>query len=312
MSKINTFIIPIIQHGFLSKCLKTLYEYTPDNFYVFVVDQTPDGVYQPEYKGVHLWLRPHENLGFAKAINMGITLSQTPYVTALNDDVEFLDKRWWKGIEDTFAMDKSIMVVNPNSPKEGAWGYGLRSDNQDTWKPREGFAFDGERSVIPVIEGVEINTPELARTHYDDLLTKHPVWGKDTLCDALACWCTVFKREGLKEVGLFDEKFYPGGGEDYDMMARYYSCAWPTPRKECDPSFHRRAVGTTKSWVWHHWGKSKDDISGKNPSSPLFSRPRWNDNDELWWDGFDVWGHKDVGGKKIPLKRVPDVHVESL
>lgn len=317
MKKINTFIIPIIQHGFLKRCLETLYKYTPDNFYVFVIDQTADGVNQNEYKGVHLWIRPYRNLGFSKAHNTGIQLSQTPYITLLNDDVEFVNSGWWQGIMDTFAMEKKIIAVNPNSPKEGAWGYGLTSDNKDTWIPREGFVRDGD-AVVPVIDGVVINTPELAKEHYDDLLNKHPIWSKNTLCDGLAMWCTVFKKEGLQEKGLLDERFYPAGGEDYDMMGRIYSCAWPNPREVCDPSLHRRAVGTTKSWVWHWWGKSKDDISAKDPANPLFaSRERWNNLDELWQMGFDCWAHghrTDEKGQDItyPYKRVKEIHIDDL
>jgi len=301
MPKENTFIIPTIQRGFLKKCLETLYKYTPDNFYVFVIDQTPDGLYQPEYKGVHLWIRPYRNLGFAKAHNTGIMISQTPYVTLLNDDVEFIDSGWWQGIEDTFAMDEKIVAVNPNSPKEGAWGYGLTNDNKDTWVPKEGFVRDEDgKSVIPVIDGKPINTPELAKEHYDGLINRHPIWTKDTLCDALAMWCTTFTREGLKKVGLLDERFYPAGGEDYSMMCDIYSRGL-------------RAVGTTKSWVWHHWGKSKDDISEKDPTNPIFSRPRWNANEEIWGDEFDVWGHT-IGqdGKRVPLKRLLPKLVDDL
>ena len=288
-------IIPIIQHGFLKKCLETLYKYTPDNFYVFVIDQTPDGVFQGAYEGVHMWIRPYRNLGFSKAMNTGIVLSQTPYVTLLNDDVEFIHE-WWQGIEDTFKMDERIIAVNPNSPKEGAWGYGLTSGNEDTWKPREGFVYDGDKSVIPVINGVTIDTPEKAKEHYDELLNDHPVWQKDTLCDGIAFWCTTFKREGLKQVGLLDERFYPAGGEDYDMDCEVYSRGL-------------RGVGTTKSWVWHHWGKSKDDISGKDPQNPIFSRPRWNALEENWGDEFDVWG-KDKSGK--PLERLQPKLIDEL
>lgn len=298
MNKQNTFIIPIIRPDFIGRCLETLYKYTPDNFYVYVIDQTPDDFAYASYKKMaHMWIKPYRNLGFSKAINTGILLSQTKYVTCLNDDVEFMDNRWWEGIEQTFAMDEKIIAVNPNSPKEGAWGYGLTSDNQDTWKPREGFIFDGDKSVLPVIDGKEfIHKDSFTSEEYDSLLNKHPVWSKDTLCDGLACWCTVFKRDALENIGLFDEKFYPGGGEDYDMMGRIYAKGL-------------RAVGTTKSWVWHHWGKSKDDISGKNPNNPIFSRPRWNNLDELWPKGFDVWG-KDKNGNVY--ERTPEIHVDDL
>lgn len=297
MPKLNTFVIPIIQSNFLDKCLESLYKYTPPNFYVFVIDQTPNGCYNKMYKNyVHLWVNSYRNLGFSKAVNTGFALCQTPYMTCLNDDVEFLDKSWWQGVEDTFKMDEKIIAVNPNSPKEGAWGYGLTQENQETWTPREGFSFDGDKSVLPEIDGKIISTPQMARDNYDGLLNRHPVWSKDTLCDGLACWCTVFKKEGLKQVGLFDEKFYPGGGEDYDMMGRIY-------RQKL------RAVGTTKSWAWHHWGKSKDDISGKDPENPIFSRPRWNHLDELWPNGFDVWA-KDKDGNFYD--RVPTVHTDDL
>ena len=240
-----------------------------------------------------MWIRPYRNLGFSKAVNTGFALCQTEYMTCLNDDVEFISPDWWQGILDTFAMDKKIVAVNPNSPKEGAWGYGLTEQNKDTWTPREGFVRDQDgKSVVPLIDGVPISTPALARQHYDGLLNRNPIWDKNSLCDGLACWATVFKRDALKEIGLFDERFYPGGGEDYDMMCRIYS-------KKL------RAVGTTKSWVWHWWGKSKDDISGKNPADGLFdSRPRWNDLDELWGPDFDVWGHvTQPNGERVPLVR---------
>jgi hypothetical protein len=72
-------------------------------------------------------------------------------------------------------------------------------------------------------------------------------------------------------------------------------------------------VATTKSWVWHHWGKSKN-MRIDNLKSPLFqSRPAWNNNDELWKEGFCVWGHATLpDGRKKPYKRVPEVFIDSL
>lgn len=296
----NTFVIPIIRDDFIERCLETLYKYTPHNFYVFVVDQTPRGLpckYKTDPR-IHMLIRPYRNLGFSKAVNTGFALCQTPYMTCLNDDVEFMNSQWWQGIEDTFEVDEKIVAVNPNSPKEGAWGYGLTEYNKDTWTPREGFVRDEDgKSVIPVINGKPFEFKEnFTDEEYQSLLTDHPVWDKNSLCDGLACWCTVFKREALQEVGLFDEKFYPGGGEDYSMMAEIYSRG-------------KRAVGTTRSWAWHHWGKSKDDISGKDPENPLFSRPRWNNLEEIWGNEFDVWG-KDKSGN--PLKRLIPKTIDEL
>lgn len=320
MEKINTFIIPIIRSDFLPKMLETLYKYTElGTFDVIVIDNSVEGLDSSLFRNkVHLWVRPYRNLGFSKSMNLGIKLAQTKYVTLANDDIEFLDTRWWQGIIDTFHTDPRIVAVNPMSPKEASWGYGLTVGNLDTWQAPNGFApLDSTKEgIVPIIENAPwkyegICTPE----RYDQLLTKHPTWSKDSCCDAIAMWCTVFRREDLinpTRLGLLDEKFYPGGGEDYDMNARAYSCAWPYERDECDPDYHWRMVGSSRSWVWHHWGKSRD-ISARTPQAEIFKgRERWNNNDELWPNGFDVWGHKEVDGKRIPLKRIPKIFIDNF
>lgn len=331
----NTFVIPIIRQDFVGKCLETLYKFTEPNFRVIVIDQSGNEEAYKKYKQyVHLWIFSYRNLGFSKAVNTGIKLAQTKYVTLLNDDVEFINKKWWQGILDTFDMDKSIIGVNPMSPKEGSWGYGYREDNKDTWEPLAHFTYEGtdKRAIYPrKPDGTGFFYKESFNEEDWDFLVNHnPAWVKDSVCDAIPLWCPVFKRDKLLEIGLLDEKFYPGGGEDYDLNARAYSCAWPTPRDECDKDYHYRMVGTTKSWVWHHWGKSKDDISGQDPYNKLFeSRPRWNNLDELWpkeltidengkaINGFDVWSHGHKVGKngediKYPYKRVPEIFEDNL
>lgn len=314
-----TFIIPIIQKNFIKRCLETLKKYTPIEYRVIVIDNNNLDEAEKECKGLyHLWISSYRNLGFSKSMNLGTILSQSPYIVMLNDDVEFINKRWWQGVLDTFAMDEKIIAVNPMSPREGAWGYGYRSDNKDTWKPPDGYTKDTETSITPVINGQPfVYKEEYTEQDYTDLLNNHPRWIKNSVCDALAMTCTVWKREGLKEIGLLDERFYPGSGEDYDMMGRVYSCGWPHYQDTCDPSKHHRAVATTRSWIWHWWGMSKDEISAKDPTNKLFaSRPRWNNLDELWPDGFDCWahGHRTENGQDIryPYERDPVVFTDDL
>lgn len=319
MSKINTFIVPIIRPDYIERMLLTLHKFNEkDTFNVIVIDQTTTKEAQEKCeKYAHLWIKTYRNLGFSKAMNTGILLSNTPYITLCNDDIEFMNKKWWQGIVDTFATDPNIVAVNPMSPKEGSWGYGYRSDNADTWVPPEEYVTDDTKlSVYPKKPNGEglFYKEEFTEDDYEFLVNNHPRYKKNTMVDAIAMWCTVFKREGLEELGLLEERFYPGGGEDYDMNARAYSCAYPKAREECDPRYHRRMVSTTKSWVWHYWGKSKDDLAAKYPSSPYFtSRPRWNDNSELWGPYFDVWGHETLpDGTKKPLKRLKPVTNDEL
>lgn len=147
---------------------------------------------------------------------------------------------------------------------------------------------------------------------YDWLVNEHPRWTKDTLCDGICMWCTVFKRDELNKIGPMDERFYPGNGEDIEMCARAYSCAWPIEHDVCmepDNSQHKRMVATTKSWVWHRWFTSKE-YQAKHPN---MSRDSWNNLGDIWPDGIDVWGHgtrKD--GTRFPYKRVPEVYIENL
>jgi GT2 family glycosyltransferase len=317
MQKINTVICPIIRSDFIGGMLDSLKANTEPNYNTIVIDQTVDDkAYLENHHKASLWIRSYRNLGFSKAHNLGIRLAQTPYITLANDDISFINKGWWGGIVDTFAMDQSIIAVNPMSPKEGSWGYGLRTDNHDEWTPPAGFATDPEKlGVYPIMkDGMVIDSSEKAGLYYDKLLNEHPTWNKNSLCDAIAMWCTVFTKKGLEEVGLLEERFYPGGGEDYDMCCRAYSCGYPTARDICNPTYHRRMVGTTKSWVWHHWGSSKDQISGKDPKNVLFaSRERWNSNEELWGTNFDVWGHRiNDKGEKVPLKRKASPTIDSL
>lgn len=315
--KQNTIIIPIIRPDSLGRLLDTLYAYTKD-FYVFVIDQTGDETAFNEYnKLTHLWIKSYRNLGFSKAMNTGIRLADTPYITLANDDVEIISERWWQGILDTFAMNERIIAVNPMSPREGAFGYGLTAENSQVWQPPEGFVRDSSNPdfVLPDMGG---GVPFAYKKEYTDaeyqwLLDKHPRWQKNTTCDGLCMWFTVFKKESFEKIGLLDERFYPGSGEDYDMCGRAYSCAWPWAREVCDPKYHYRMVSSTKSWVWHHWSSSKDFRMKNLGSSRFDSRPSWNNLSELWPDGFDCWGHANMpDGSKKPYKRVPDVFIDEL
>jgi len=114
--KENTFIIPHLNYGDLRKSLEKLHKHTPPNFYVILVDQNE--VYQQVDDLVDVHIRPNRNLGFAKACNWGIRLSDTPFVTLMNDDVEMLNVKWWDGIIETFKRyDKQALCVNPSSPR---------------------------------------------------------------------------------------------------------------------------------------------------------------------------------------------------
>lgn len=312
----NTFVINPVRPDFIDRCLYTLYKYTDmTNNRVVVVDQTLEGIdldLQLSLGKVHLVLRPHRNLGFSKSMNEGIIHGlrwKSKYITCMNDDIEFISPLWWEGIVETFGQDERIIGVNPMSPREPGWGYGLdHGEHLDLLDYKTEFSdeeyqwlLEGDFSDIKKERGFPESFPEK----------------KVGVIDAIATWCTIFKREAFELFGLFEERYYPGGGEDYDYNARVYREGY-------------RMVGTTRSWVWHWWGSSKDrtdEYTGKG--LPVVDELRWMNPDQLWppeknlsWNeetqqmeptSFDPWGRVTLeDGSKEPMYRVPEIGIVDI
>lgn len=316
------FIIPIIRSDYIKRYLETLYKYTSIDFKVIVIDQTIDKKAYEECKDkVHLWVNSYRNLGFSKAHNTGALLAlreEPKYIVFSNDDVEFMNKRWWGGIMETFNLDPKIVGVNPFSPRIAMWGYGVDGyldviDYKPEFSEEDyNFCLAGDFESVKAtkkaktIAGEEMNIP-----------ASFP--GKQSgVIDAVATWCTVFKTEELLKLGLWDERYFPGSGEDYDMMARAYSSGYPERSETYRPDQHLRVVGTTKAYAWHHWTRSKDYFN-ENPEAReklMNVRPNFSDAGAPWRKDskgqFDVWGHQPGSDPKIPLIREKKIVVDNL
>lgn len=275
----NTFIIPIIRDDLIERCLETLYKHTPLNFYVFVIDQSVKGIdstkLRNQYPNLMVIRTPKTpvhnsgNLGFAKATNLGISLVETPYFTMCNDDVEFINSDWWQGILDSFTKVNNdtpstpCVSVTPSSFKFPGWSLGRQDDLM----------------IVPYKENY-------TQDEYDHLvndqhyLNEHLTLMPNSVIDGITFYCSVFKTKEFMEIGLLDEHYYPGGGEDYDWCCLAYMNNY-------------RCVGTTKSWVLHHWSKSFATINDKELVKSLVDDSlRWNQNHEKWGKQFDTWGVK--------------------
>lgn len=276
----NTFVIPIIRTDLIERCLDTLYKYTPPNFYVIVVDQSVEGLeansWRDKYPNLMIIRTPrtktHEkgNLGFAKATNVGISLVETPYFTMCNDDVEFINRGWWWGVVETFnrvdeaTPDRPCMMVNPASLKLPDWSVGRDAGDDHYILPYKKKYSQEDWDFL------------VNEEHYvNEYLTIVP----GSVIDGVTMYCSVFKTTMFLDVGLLNEKFYPGGGEDYDYNARANMRGY-------------RCVGTTLSWVYHHWSKSIGNEKRAEIEATQDLKLRWNNNNELWGEEFDIWGQK--------------------
>lgn len=307
----RVFTFNPVRSDFIQKALDSLYKYNDmTNSRVIVVDQTEDGL-KLSREQVHLVLRPHRNLGFAKSHNEATIHALhwgAKYIVNCNDDVEWINRKWWDGILETFDSDDNILAVNPECPRIPLWGYGRPHDQFiDIIDYKKEFTNEDYEFLL---KGDFIHLEEKYGEFLPDTFPRH----KEGVTDAVAMWMIIFKAESIEKIGLFDEKFYPGGAEDYDMDGRIYSEGY-------------RTVGTTRSWVWHWWGKSKDkgsEFVGKG--LPIEEKYNWADLNHLWpsewnlsWDEkegkmvpkpFDPWAtcfKKD--GTKVGMKRRSEIHV---
>lgn len=278
MIKDNTFIIPIIRSDLIERCLETLYKYTPNNFYVIVVDQSPKGIdmsLRDKYDNLMIIRSPRTdlhytgNFGHSQGVNIGLQLVQTPYATIMNDDVEFINSKWWQGTIDTFndvknaTPDRPALLVNVASIRLADWSVGRASGDHFHILPYKEEYTEEDWYFL-------VNEPHYVNEH----LTIQP----GSVVDGINLYCSVVDMEKFRKVGFIDEYWYPGNANDYDLCCRA-------------SMFGYRCVGTTKAWVFHHWSVSFKDVNEKDEMKALLQTELVKGNlVDKWGSRFDLWG----------------------
>lgn len=277
-----TFIIPVILKTNIDRCLETLYKYTEKHsFYVYLIDMSVGGLdpnLRDKYENLMIIRSPKSdlhytgNLGFAQSTNLGISLVQTPYFCMLNDDVEMINSGWWQGVLDTFAEvervtpDSPAVIVCPASIRLADWSVGRADgDDYDILPHKDEFTQEDWDFLVN-------------EEHYvNDQLTIQP----GSVFDGVTMYACVCDTQRFLKIGMLDEKYFPGSGEDYD-----FSCL--------SRMMGYRSVATTKSWVWHWWSSTFRALRADKEEVKSLQMPElnWNHNHEKWGDNFDIWGVK--------------------
>jgi GT2 family glycosyltransferase len=250
VEKLLTVVIPIIRLDMIERCLETFYANTDNIFYVIVIDQSIQGMdmsLREKYKNLMIIRSPKTdvhytgNLGFTQATNLGLSLAQTPYVMFLNDDCEMIHPGWWDGVIETFNQveaatpERPPMLVNVASVKLPDWSVNRPKGEDFYILPYKQEYTDEDWNFL------------VNEEHYvNDQLTIKP----GSVIDGINLYASVAITKRLLEVGLLDEFWYPGGADDYDLCCRASMYGY-------------RCVGTTKSWAFHHWSKSFEDVESK-------------------------------------------------
>jgi GT2 family glycosyltransferase len=210
-------IVIVVWNGkkYVLGCLESLEQYAPQvDFEVIIVDNastdgTPQLIEQrfPEFK----LIRNSENLGFAKANNIGIQQATGDYICLVNSDVEFtsdcftpmlsyLDQHPEVAMLGPKWLTASGEIKNSTMRFPTPWNQFCRSLGLD-------IAFKGSRLFAGLL-----------MSDFDHRSTR-PV-------EVLTGWFVLVRRSALQRVGLLDEHFFMYG-EDLDWCYRFHLAAQP-------------------------------------------------------------------------------------
>ena len=275
--------------------LETLYEYTDNIFYVYIIDQSIDGIdatkLRNRYKNLMVIRSPKSdvhwtgNLGFSLATNLGVKLVETRYFMMVNDDVEFIHPGWWYGVMDSFKKiaketpKTPAMIVNLASVRLADWSVGRPSgEHFDILPYRDNYTNEDWDFLVN-------------QSHY---VNEHLTISPGSVFDGVTLYASVIKTREYLFMNGTDDKYYVGAGEDYDLSckARMYGY---------------RSVNTTLSWCWHHWSSSFASVRDEEEIRALkVPELEWNQNHEKWGPRFDIWGIQcrecKKAGKDNPLQ----------
>jgi len=180
---------------------------------IIVVDNaSSDGsleVVEKEYPHVKL-IRNEENLGFAKANNIGIAASSGKYLALVNSDIVVLGD----------CIRRMVAFMDENSSVGMA---GPRVLNADRTLQVSCRHFPSVWNNLCQVLGLNYVFPKSA--FFSEPLMNY--WAHDTerKVDVLSGCFWMVRREALEKIGLLDEDFFIYG-EDIDWCKRFQQAGW--------------------------------------------------------------------------------------
>ncbi|MBQ8066583.1 MAG: glycosyltransferase family 2 protein [Prevotella sp.] len=156
---------------------------------------------QPRHPDVH-FIANKENVGFARANNQAIRLSQSEYVLLLNPDTVVF--------EPTLRGSVDFLDAHPE-----AGGCGVRMLDRD------GVPAPESRRAIPTPWVSMLKMLGFTRRYY----MSHLPWDEPGRIEVISGAYCMLRRKALDQVGLLDEDFFMYG-EDIDLSYRLLKGGW--------------------------------------------------------------------------------------
>ncbi|NKQ35592.1 MAG: glycosyltransferase family 2 protein [Chloroflexi bacterium] len=209
--KLSIIIVSWNTKGLLADCLASVYKHPPVyDFEVWVVDNASDDgsaqMVERDFPQVQL-IRNRKNLGFARANNMAMQVSDGRYILLLNPDT----------VVKPGALSALVQFMDDNPQAGGAGSLLLNPDE----------------TLQPSCHPLPTLSRELWRLFHLDKLHPYGVYHMadwDTAvphqADIIQGASFILRREALVEVGLLDDSYFMYS-EEVDLCYRLKKAGWP-------------------------------------------------------------------------------------
>ena len=204
--KLSVVIVNYNVRLLLEECIKSV-EKALDGIEgdIFVIDNnSSDGSVEyirERFPKVHI-IANKENLGFARANNQAIRMTDAEYILLLNPDTVVY--------ENTLRGCLDFMDANPE-----AGGVGVRM------LTREGNAAPESRRAVPTPWVAFLKMLGFTRRYY----MSHLPWDKPGRIEVVSGAFCMLRHKALDQIGLLDEDFFMYG-EDIDLSYRLLKGGW--------------------------------------------------------------------------------------
>lgn len=218
----------------LRNCLQSIPSANPNGKYeIIVVDNASSddsaAMVRREFPSVRL-IENSENLGFAKATNVGIKASQGDVILLLNSDAELKTTSTFERIEQFFFSHKDVGILGVN----------LIFPDGVPQVPGGKFISNWQLFKSQVLF---MSSPLFFRWKHKIFQRKNPeFYGIDYVCGA----CMFVRKKVIADIGLLNENFYIYG-EDMEFCYRAKHQGWRSAILNTVEAIHLKGQSTKKN-----------------------------------------------------------------
>ena len=261
-------IVPVFNAlTYTRDCLESIVQATQDiPYHLYLIDDASDAEtarFLTDFAAAHPYVslqrNPH-NLGFPHSCNIGLRQGAAPYAVLMNSDV-IVPPRWLSRLVRCVESDARIGAVNPLTNR-------------------------APRLSIPLALGATIYSMDWVVAQR--ATRQYP----DVMLGVGFCW--LLRRAALEEVGVFDEGYGRGYGEDADLCLRLLARGYRVVAADDVYVYHKQGASFperarinahSRRRLYAHWGTAylRRQLAAwvrpdpLRPSRALFpTRPRWS------------------------------------